>query len=101
MTYDISFKDKNGNYVGDDWISYTSSTGNKVKALTGYYISNWNGERCENVACCLLRAINTLKRRIDSFFCAEDTASNEDTLAFLEKVYDNCKRYPDAAIEVI
>ena len=108
MSYDVYFKAKLEGvdqwvYVGSDWISHTTNTGNMIKEVCGSYPPQWNGKKCSEMYPVLIHGISLLTLAPQKYRLLEPECSYsevETTIDFLKRIADNCDKYPTAIIEV-
>lgn len=108
MSYDVSFKAKLEGadqwvYVGDEWINFTSNTASMIKAVCGSYPSQWNGKRCSEMYPVLMQGASLLTinpKKYKPLEASNGWGTVDQTRDFLEKVADNCDRFPAAVLEV-
>ena len=108
MSYDVYFRAKLEGvdqwvYVGSDWISHATSTGNMIKEVCGSYPSEWNGKKCSDMYPVLMQGASLLAlhpQKYRQFEPEHRYSTVETTIDFLERIADNCDKYPTAIIEV-
>ena len=99
MNYEVSFRNAEGQYVGDLWVSHTTESANLIKEVCGVFPSSWNGRKGKELSSVLnetagLLVFNDTLRRC---YPGELIAS---TAEFLFKIAANCEEYPNATVEV-
>ena len=108
MSYDVSFKAKlegtdQWARVGDDWINHTCNTSMMIKEVCGATPSEWNGQKCGHLYPIIMGGAAILKAKPEDYRKFEPDnkwGTVETTIKFLEKIAENCKKYPTAIIEV-
>lgn len=89
--------------VGDIFINCSGNSATLIKELCGRTPPFWHNKSARDLIPILERACWLLKDNSHDYRCFElygGYSSVESTLDFLETVLTNCKKYPDAVLQV-